>query len=257
MFGMKSSSHGSSTTSDSINVYWAPILNKNGLEQSNKNIFYKNPKTLFSSLYSDKTENVSAGNTLFSCPVTSKKMKSTYVFNAPTSATYEFEDNKVYLKESETQYVVDMKILRLPAIQDTNIILYDAEWIFFSEEDLIAEFYQPYLHKTSYLNSAALLTGEFNIGSWFRPFSVEFMTWQKNGEIEIKEDPLFYVQFKTDKQINLVRFNWSRPLESLKNSCMSHSTLGPNKKSLEFRYNQFKESSTRDLVLKEILTQTL
>ena len=252
MFGMKSNSLGTKETSDSINVYWAPLLNKNGLEQSNKNIFYKNPKTLFSSLHNDKTEDVSTGSTFFSCPVTSKKMKSTYVFNSPASATYQFEDNKVYLKESETQYVIDMKILRPPAIEDTNILFYDAEWIFFSEEDLIAEFYQPYLHKTSYLKDAALMTGEFNIGSWFRPFSVEFMTWEKNGEIQIAEDPLFYVQFKTDKQVNLIRFNWSRPLESLKNSCMSHSSLGPNKKPLQFRYDQFKESSTRDLVLKEI-----
>lgn len=252
MFGMKKNKNGTKEISDSINIYWAPILNKNGLEQSNKNIFYKNPKTLFNSLYEYKTDAVSDGNTFFSCPVTSSKIKNTYVFNAPCSATYEFEKDKVYLKNSETQYVIDMKILRKPAIQNTNMLFYDAEWIFFSDEDVIAEFQQPYFHNLSYLKNSSLMAGEFNIGSWFRPFSIELMTWQESGDLQILEEPLFYVHFKTNKKINLIRFNWSRPLESLKNSCMSHSSIGPIKKSLNFRYKEFKESNTRELVLKEI-----
>ena len=257
MFGMRKNSSGNQSQSDSINIYWAPLINGNGLEQSNKNIFYKNPINLFSDLYDQRNDEVLKGDSFFSCPVFSKKIKNTYVFESPTENTFEFEDDKVYFKNSPTQYMTDLSVKRKSPIKESSIFYYDAQWIFFAEESLIASFTQPYFHDVSYAKESALFTGESDIGQWFRPFNIELITRKPKGTISILKEPLFYVEFKTDKKINLIRFNWNRPLESLKNSCASNANIGYPKKSIEYRQKDFIESSTRELVLKEIKKEIL
>ena len=97
------------------------------------------------------------------------------------------------------------------------------------------------------------MPGTFDIGQWFRPYTFETQMWQQKGEFAIDADePIFYVEFLTDKKINLKRFKMNATLVSYQEHCSSSGKLWGLGTPLEKRYQRFKESKMRELILKEI-----
>jgi hypothetical protein len=77
--------------------------------------------------------------------------------------------------------------------------------------------------------------------------------WGNSGELIIKEDePIFYVEFLTNKKIKLVRFKYTKKLMTYAQHCVDAPPIFGNNLPLVKRYKKFKESRMRDLVLKEI-----
>ena len=95
-------------------------------------------------------------------------------------------------------------------------------------------------HPAKHTNYGTAVPGDMNIGSWFRPYPLEMQLWGNSGEIKFQEnEPLFYVEFDTDKDIILKRFNFNQNLHNYAKHC---TTFYNQEYSLIKRYNQFKRT---------------
>jgi hypothetical protein len=78
--------------------------------------------------------------------------------------------------------------------------------------------------------------------------------WQQSGLLEVKEnEPLFYIEFLTDKKIKLVRFKYNKKLSTYARHCADAPSLFGFGKPLHERYKKFNNSSMNKIVLNEIL----
>jgi hypothetical protein len=240
---------------NSLVVYWAPFyLPSQNNEKENImdwNMLYYNPE----SVYDDLKKNINTNNkekSFFSCPSFAKTYKNTYVFKNTMKSQFNFDENEIYLKGNDRGHI-NLKRARQSSLVNSNNLQYNLRWIFFSETPLVATFTPPYMHETSYTKSSFLISGEMDIGQWFRPYNLEFVTKEKQGELIFNEnDPLFYVQFNTDKNITLKRFEVNEKLRLYGDSGNNAPDFLDKFVSLKKRYNRFNNSKTNEIILKEI-----
>lgn len=235
----------------SITVYWAPYYEiTNPIEDWS--ILYKKPHSVFSDLM--KIKSSKEIDTYFSCPVVASKFKKTFIFPSPSNLHYAFDfssDNKRIDGVGNTQ--LPYKIRRSDSIVNGPIIEFKVGYIFFSDEPLDAFFTSPYFHEPKYTKYGSIIPGEFNIGQWFRPYSLEIQTWKSSGDIIFEEDePLFYVEFKTEKNVEFRRFEMNDKLKSYTSSLVRGTDFFGLGQTMFERYNRFKSIGMREKILTEI-----
>ena len=244
---------------DSITVYWAPKASSD-VDGKDWTFLYPKPRSLFSSIkehLSDVNPEVefSSGSTILACPAVSAKSKKIIVFNSPITASYKYKllDTNECIVEPTSREYIDFKISRQPTIDYGPCISFSLGYYFFSEEPLNAYFTPPMFHPTQYTRYGSPIFGEFDIGQWFRPYNFEIQMWDKEGELHIKEgEPLFYVEFKTDKKIIFKRFNLNNKLKKIGSSCTTSSSLFGQLEPFEERYRRFNDAGMGDIILDEI-----
>jgi len=229
---------------NSINVYWCENSDITG---ANWSFLYQKPISLFSDL--NKVKKAHAEN-LLSCPAVSNKFKKTLVFKNSLASSYNYDLNSITpTSENYLQAQRD----REPSFDLGPLYKISNSVSFFSEDPLSALFTPPYFHKSEYTKYGSVVPGEFDIGQWYRPFHFEIQMWSNSGEFHLKEnEPLYYVDFKTDKQINLYRYNNSLLLSNYTNACVATTNLFGRGQSLLSRYNRFKQVGLREKILTEI-----
>jgi hypothetical protein len=237
---------------DPINVYWSPRT-----EQLNNtpdwSSFYPKPKSLFSDVRSHKTD-TAPSDSLLACPAVSNKFKKTIVFESPMNCLYEYDftDGKKDIAPKSSSYL-GYNALREPSLDLGPNIDFGLYYSFFSDEPLNAYFTPPFFHKSKYTNYGSIIPGEFDIGQWFRGYSFELQMWNQKGEFKLEEEePLFYVEFKTDRPIHIRRFNTSSLLLNYTiENALSTQIFGRGQ-SLLTRYNRFNKVGMREKILTEI-----
>jgi len=223
------------------------------LDTQDWSYLYKMPKVLFKDLKDNKNED-SDNASFFSCPAMSGKFKKILVFNSPLSMDYEYDftsDRPIIIPKSEQS--IEIKNVRKAALKFSPTIDFRLFYSFFSEEPLNAYFTPPMFHKPGYTKYAASLPGEFDIGQWFRPFNFEIQPWENKGLISIKEnEPLFYVELKTERNIILKRFNMTKKIDSYMQANVDATILFGRGQNLASRYQRFKNIGMREKVINEI-----
>lgn len=233
---------------DSITVYWAPAV---APVDGSWDLLYPEPTNLYSDLMSDKNPNRGLTSYLL-CPAASNKFKRTYVITQPhdSSYFYDFTDEKNPIIAPTSKMSIGCEIKRAPTVKAGPTVEFYLRYIFFAEESVNARFTPPMFHPAKHTNYGTTVPGDFDIGSWFRPFPLEMQLWGNSGEIKFKEgEPLFYVEFDTDREIVLKRFSFTQELHNYAKHCV---TFYNQEYSLIKRYNQFRRTKMNDLVLKEI-----
>jgi hypothetical protein len=233
-----------------ITVYWAPAYFLEDIEK-NWSYLYPKPQTLFSSLIVDRTPyNLS----YFTCPAVSSKFKHTLVFNFPSKSSYEFIDkNSDFKIKPLNENYISIEKIRDSSVNFGPTLLLSLHYIFFSEESLTANFTPPMFSKPKHTQYGAIVPGEFDIGQWFRPFNAEIQTWENSSELHFEEnEPLFYVEFKTNRKIELKRFTMDDQLISLSAASVSSKNILGSFRSLNQKYNDFKNIGMREKVLTQI-----
>lgn len=234
---------------NSINIYWSPFFSQSGDDWS---FLYQKPKTLFSTLINNKVKAEDNKVVFFSCPAISDKFKKTYVFNSSMDSSYIY-DNKIKSIQATTPQWMSADYGRDSSITDGPIIRLNLSYIFFADEPVEACFTSPFFHKAQYTNYGSVLPGQFDIGTWFRPYTTEIQTWSDAGEIHIKKDePLFYVEFKTDKKINFKMFSLNEKLYKYGTACADTRNILKSGSSLKDRYQLFKNVGMREKIILEI-----
>jgi hypothetical protein len=229
---------------DSINIYWSE---NSDINDNNWSFLYQKPVSLFSDLNTIKEKN--SGNFL-TCPAVSNKFKKTLVFRNSLPSSYSYDSESITPTSKNYLNVVNS---RDPSLSFGPIYKFSNSICLFSEESLEAFFTPPYFHKSEHTQYGACIPGEFDIGQWYRPYHFEVQMWSGSGEFHVKEnEPLYYINFKTNKKINLHRFNNSQLLTNYYNACVGTTFLFGRGQSLLSRYNKFKQVGLREKILTEI-----
>lgn len=239
-----------------ITVYWSPafsLVNPNELS-----LLYAKPKPLYKELHETRVDDLQPGNVL-ACPAFSNKYKKTYVFRSTQSSHYEYDyenENRILNTLGNTSFHISGN--RYQALSFGPTFLFSFYNIFFADEPLNAFFTPPYYHEPKYTKYGSVIPGEFDIGQWFRPFSFEMQTWKNKGEIIIEEEePLFYVEFKTDRPIIFKQFVMNEKLAKYAKMCAESTNLIGFHKTLSYRYNKFKQTGLKERILFEIKNNTI
>lgn len=239
---------------DFITVYWAPAISHEVEMHREFNMLYAEPENMFSYLTSKRSA-FDQSNSLMVCPAFKDKMKKTFFFKNSVECNFLYETDdrgEVYLQDQKG-FPEEVRSIRRPALSFGPTIVVNLPYIFFSDSDLEASFSQPTFHPQGYSKYGSVIPGRFNIGSWFRPYATEIQMWSNYGELIIKEDePIFYVEFLTNKKIKLVRFKYTKKLLTYAQHCVDAPPIFGKYLPLTSRYKKFKESRMRELVLKEI-----
>jgi hypothetical protein len=238
---------------DVVNVYWAPAFVPNVNDPFAWDMLYPDPKNLFTDL--SKYKNIETSKvSYFVCPAFQGLSKNTYFFKNSVNAKYKYDFNTTLPSiKPITKNFVNVDIIRDPAISSYPLVAMSLFYIFFSDEPLIANFSPPTFHKPEYTKYGTCIPGEFDIGKWFRPFPMEIQLWEKDGTIEFKDgEPLFYVKFNTNKQINLKRFVFTEQLSKYSNHCTTYGNTFGNYHKFNQLYSKFNQSRMKELILKEI-----
>lgn len=241
---------------DTVTVYWAPHSTPTEEGIGNWNMLYEDPQTLFKywSQFGIKDEPEAS---MLQCPAFKNIAKNTYVFNSPIDTSYAFEaqsrlGHQIVLTPQTKEYISAF----IPRNQTMSVgpnMEISLRLHMFAEEPLEVMLTGPYLHRTEYTKSGVLTSGQFDIGQWFRPINCEIQLFGQSGQIDFKKDePLFYVKFLTDKKIDLKRFELTAELDTYAKKCIGAKNVYGLKKPLNFYYDKFMKTRTRDIVLKKI-----
>lgn len=233
--------------SNKINVYWSNV--RNG--ELDLSMIYEEPKSLIHELSLNKNKSNPDDN-LLRCPAVTDLAKNLFVVKSPlkTSASFVIEDGNVSSKmESKNG---GWFVNRPPSLENQLLASYDYSLIFFAEEEIEMMVSSPYFSQTPHRSWGAVVPGLFNIGSWFRPFNIEFNVWPGITEVSLEEDePIAYIKFFTDKNVVFKRFSMTNELIEQAKSCSSAGFWEPKVPLLK-RYKRFKQSKMNKFVLDKI-----
>jgi hypothetical protein len=96
----------------------------------------------------------------------------------------------------------------------------DFSYVFYSEHDIAMEMIPATMEKTEFIKNTNLISGEYNIAKWIRPVSPAFEIVDDQKVLTIKRgDPLYYIRFRTDKKVNLIRVEQSTTVEKVEKAC--------------------------------------
>lgn len=247
---------------ETVTVYWAPALSPS---VSALSILYRTPTPVLNRLRQTQVKSVQG--TFFSCPATTSLFKNVYEICLPIDIEYELtEEDKAddVLPGSGRDLLNNMGPVSLLKNRKTNLENHFAfgiggfGWVFFSDEPLIARFSAPYFPPSAPAEGTVLAAGEFDIGSWYRPMNFEYHVPVTAEKLTFKaEEPIGYIEFKTEKEIIFKRYRVTPVLHSFIEEAMSvtrYSSFWGKKKYLSLlkRYNIFREANMHKQVLNEI-----
>jgi hypothetical protein len=232
---------------DSIDIYWSAW---SGPEKKMSLFSFNEPKPLFKHLAKNKYPN-SKTETFFSCPAVKDMAENIYTVNNPINSLFEYNNKLIKSKlEEDVQYINLSSDAHPNLIGFGPILVYQSFYIFFAKEPLNARFTNPYFSKTN--GDYSLIPGEFDIGQWFRPYPTQYQMWKESGTFKIeKDDPLFYVEFMTNKKINFIKFEMTDELHKYSNKAIEAKTKFPFSRLID-HYIRFNQDNTKDLILKAI-----
>jgi hypothetical protein len=240
---------------DTITVYWAPapFLPK----EDSWAMLYSEPQSVLQDLYVSNTPK----GIMTRCPAVKDTLKNVFSFNSAIDDKFQLPTQtleSIAFTETANEYIpTDSKIsvqkIRKSSRDNYINIFYNMGWYLFSSEPLKARFTAPYFPSASPVKGAFLASGEYDIGRWFRPFNLDYHIPLDSKYFSVKnEEPLFFVEFFTDKKIEFKKFNVSTELRSIAfESSNSPTRYGKNKSLIE-RYKMAHSAKIPQMVLGQI-----
>lgn len=227
-------------------VYWAPVFFD---DKKDWNIFYYDLESLYDN-HRPQIDKSSETNNFFYCPAFKHLARNTFLIKNPIHTHFIFEDGVAKVK-SKNHVLIEKQ--HPPSIKNSELICYGMQFIFFSEDDIIAKLTSPFFNQSPYMQNCSLVPGQLNIKKWFRNLNLEFNLWPNKNEIEFQKDEvLAYVNFECgDEEIVLKRFQMNAKLHQLMGAC-STAVTWESFVPIQERYQRFMKTRTNSLVLNEI-----
>jgi hypothetical protein len=238
---------------DNVTIYYAAVPRSTGYLEY---LHYQTPHLLSNEYAKKIIKGRGPFSSMFSCPASAAKLKRTLVYNSPVSMSFKYDvdienDKKEIYDQSGDKMGIDY--VRDPMFDFGPTLCLTLGYIFFADEPVEASFTAPYFHKAKYMNYGSVIPGNFDIGQWFRPYNFEVQMWNNSGDFYLeKDEPLFYVEFLTDKKITFKEFEVTPLLYSYMNSCINSTEIYGLGQTLKSRYSQFKNVRLKDKILTEI-----
>lgn len=224
-----------------IDIFWTPW---SWTEMWPKTAYFEPEPVIKSVLHS-------RGNDLeyLKCPSFQNYYHNTFLIRCPVDLTIFIQTNpdgskSIGLKEFDQQFFDTHIHPRFNQNSTNSMLSIDFLYLFYSEESVILEQSSAAMESTAFVKNTVQVPGEYDISKWIRAMGCAFEIIDDTKPIELKRgDPLYYVKFRTDKKVNLVRVDQSDTLEKLESSCsklkkyVEKNSLEENYKSAESLIN--------------------
>lgn len=245
--------------SNSINVYWAAhSVPEESSPIGNWNMMYQEPVNVFKHWAQfDIKSKTKEGDSFIKCPAFKNLSKNIYAWNWPIDSSYKYKAHSTDVNQIEITPLTESYVACYPPRDQTMTVGPSIEFSYrlhmFAEEPVEVMLTSPYLQQVEYLKYGFLTSGQFDIGQWFRTLNSEIQLYGNEGELHIKKgEPIFYVNFLTDKKINLHRFELTSELDTYSRKCINAKHIFGYKLPLSESYSIFNKSRSRDIILKKI-----
>jgi hypothetical protein len=221
-------------------------------------IIYWNSPLILSNVYKHLVSQATDYNpaNITQCPGVKGGLKNTFMISSFQDEFFEYKKGELIVKGLNGSK--DINIDRSPHFKDTFIFDLGYEALFFAEEPMLMKATAPWFHSTSYQRDGGVtIGGEFDIGKWCRPLQMDVQVWKKEGVIHFtKGEPLYYVQFNTEKKIIFKKFNMTPQFQNMMATLIHDPRRAEDKffGGLEKRYAAFNGSDYQAEMLTEIKT---
>lgn len=240
------------SSNSTTTIYWAPAFPRNPTKINNNwGILYSDPKSLYDEMRQNMVKDEDQSSNMFYCPAFKNLTSNTYVIRNPMKADFKIIDRLNII--NNTSNFISSTIVHNPSIENCILFTYGMSLVFFAEDDDInMTLTSPFFDTPNHLKYGNICPGKFSISNWFRVVHAEFNLKPNVNELVIEEDePLMYVNFDTDKKINLIRFDITHQLQEYLSTCDT-SSQWESWVPLAKRYKRFKQSRMKFSVLREI-----
>lgn len=217
-------------------IYWCPVFNKHSQNYWKNTAFFE-PEPLLKDLVKLKGKD----SAYIQCPAFLDFVKNTYVIRSPFDLTVTVERNKdgnkyIGIDRYDREFHQENILPRFDDSSKTTLLTMMTCYLFFTDTSTVIESLPAHMHSTELLKNTIVIPGTFDISKWYRPvdFSVEWIDESKPLVFK-RGDPLFYVKFKTDEKVNLIRTEYTDDLVNAVESCTTLKTIVSNN-SLEENY---------------------
>jgi hypothetical protein len=234
---------------ETVDVYWS--MNTAQDRQTLMNLFWEPPKPLMTLLpQGGKNKNGSYRV----CSGSIDAWKNTYALIHPTNSTLKVKGD--FDKPTIEQSNPNFWYAEPGALENRYRVTYDFSWVFFAEESVKIQQLPPFMHNTADREGGWMTSGSFDISQWFRAINLTYILWEGQDAIKVnKGDPAVYLQFLSDKKVNLKRFELTPELYSIAKEVVAFKMLSPHE-SLNKLYDRFIGSGRKEKVL-SIIKQNL
>jgi hypothetical protein len=180
-------------------------------------------------------------------------LKNVYSVNAIQNYTFDLHQAHLTTRWPWFNHPYDFVSPRKCSLDGYSDIEPTYSWLFFASEPVVARFTAPYLPTVSPADDSLLVCGEFDIGQWYRPFVLNYMVPKHVPYLTIlKNNPLFFVEFKTDKNIIFKQYEVNDALNTYSNKCLRSPVEVGRSYTLEPRYEWLNETITANAIINEI-----
>lgn len=222
---------------DNINVYWTPW---HWSEKWPKTAYFE-PEPVIKSVA--KSRNVEVE--YLKCPSFQNYYRNTFLIRSPVDLTIRIQNmpgggKAIGIDEFDQKFFDTHIHPRFDQNSVNSMVSIDFLYLFYSEESVILEQCSAAMEQTDFVKNTIQIPGEYDISKWVRAMGVAFEIIDDTKPLALKRgDPLFYVKFRTDKKVNLVRVDQNETLETLESAC-SKLKRYVEKNSLEENYEAAK-----------------
>ena len=242
---------------DEIIVYWGMYEGKQH-GSSEYMLEITEPQNIFSLIKDFKNKitptNKSSASNILACPAIYYYLKNIFVVKCPLDIDISVQNNEIVTTD-RNQIFFDNHIKAHDV--STGFFQLKIPFFFFTEEESLKVRQSGSLYaNTDIENKLHTICGEFDIGNWFRDFSVAYVCKEQPCNIKIqKNDPLYFLEFFTDKKIIFKQFYFNEELLTCAYYCLLHKNSNnrlPILSYFTYIYDIFKRSQLKSRILKNI-----
>ena len=237
---------------EKVKVYWAVSNALQGDMVSQSLYFDPEPVNNLTVFKDYKTTH--KDNNFKLCPSYLDHIENLYALRFPIDYTLTLGPQGVGAEQYDKRFFDNFVFVR-----EAGVIGFNVRHIFFCEESMPMSITPAYLEDNAIANKTIVYPGQFDIGKWFRNTDCAFQIKQGVKQLEVKRGDAFnYIRFHTDKEVELVRFEYTHEIGRIHNDILaSKMILGNRSPKLSYYYEIFKQSRWRTKLLKLIKDNTL
>jgi hypothetical protein len=231
---------------DELVVYWANFGSLDRLQRTN--LFVEPPIRIMNSFHKESGNSTNSAS-YKACSGAKNLFFNTFVLKSPFDVDAEIigEHPNVMIQEQH-----QLLNLRNPTYEKAHSVDYDFHWIFFCEESVEMVQTPPFAHKVISSDYGIIASGSYDISKWFRSINATYNLHKGIDKFKVKKDePIFYIDFRTKKRVILKQFDLSPDLHRLAFAASEIKNFFPFE-TLEVLYNRFLRSKRHKKVMKEI-----
>ena len=238
---------------NTVTVYWTPA--QFDVVSESWTLLYSEPESM-SAWMRQARQKTSTPVSMQACPAVNGLFTNLFVVRSTFDDTFDLPVNlEEYLIANNLRVDVKSKlslIHRRDSLKGYVNFEYNLGWQFFADEPLMATFTAPFYPPHAPASGVILASGEFNIGSWYRSFNLDYHIPLNTQQLSFKEnDPLFYIKLHTDKNVVFKRYLNTPILNNLKKELGQSSGFMPFK-TLQNRYQLARKTKAIEQILFEI-----